>query len=191
MDLGTGGSAEMIVIGNDSYLRQPGTDQYMALPGLGNPFGGNQSLSNPQQLASFAEFADSAYIVGNETLNNVPTTRVAFTYQAGKAANRAALATGVPTPSAAVGEAKGDMWIEQGTFYVRQMKITTKMNSPSASPINTDVSVTVFYSAFNQPVNPPIQKPENIISVPGNLPDATVSPPVTDTVPGPAGTPVP
>jgi hypothetical protein len=176
MDLGTQGSAEMIIIGNDSYLKQPGTEQFMLLSGLGNPFGGNQSLSNPQQLSSFAEFADSASIVGPEGLNGVNTTHVTFTYDASKAAEQAAKASGAPTPAAAVGKATGDMWIEQSTSYVRQMKITTTTQGPSASPVNSTVSVTVTYSAFNQPVNPPIAKPENVITLPGNQPGPTATP---------------
>jgi hypothetical protein len=169
MDLGSIGKSEVIFIGGDTYIKQPGVDQYMHIAGTGNPLGGSPGMTNPQQLTGLADLATSASIVGTESLEGVQTTHVTFTYDANKALQGATGASGAPTPPANIGQTTGDIWIEDSTSYVRQLKITTEPNPKSASPVNRTSIVTVKYSKFNEPVSPPIEKPTNIIPGPGNV----------------------
>src|SRR3954453_8014701 len=118
-----GGSVEMIVIGQDTYMKQPGSESYIDLSGMGNPLGGVNGLNQPQQLANFATFASSANIVGDETIDGAETSKIEFTYDLGQSAAAAAQASGVaatPDPALQGQKSTGNIWIEKSTGYLRK-----------------------------------------------------------------------
>ena len=83
--------------------------------------------------------------------------------------------------------ANGDMWIEKGTNYVRQIKIVSPPTVTGALPTTVaggDTTVLITYSKFDEPVNPPIEKPAGVQGLPGEGQTGV-------TTPEPVGTPVP
>jgi outer membrane lipoprotein-sorting protein len=173
------GKIEMIIIGNDTYMKQPGSEQYMSLGAVGGGLGSVAGLGNPSQSSSLAQFADSASIVGDENVDGLDTTHVTFTYdvdkamqaaaqQAGSAGSAAATAAATPTNT----KAKGDVWIDKSTNYIHKMVFVSKSNmpNPQANPVATgDSTITIIYSKYNEPVSPAIEKPANVVTLPGNV----------------------
>lgn len=171
--MGTIGKIDMVMIGSDTYMKQPGSDQYISLGAVGGA-NGLPGLNNPAQTASIAQFADSASIVGDEKVDGVDTTHVTFTYDVDKAMKaaeqQASNAVGTaPTPTKM--KAKGDIWIDKSTNYIHKMVFVTKSTVPvpQGSPATGDSTITLVYSKFNEPVTPPIEKPANVTTMPGNV----------------------
>lgn len=158
MDLGPAGQAQVLVIGGHSYTKIPGQDAYVEASTGGSPLGAS---SNP---IGFAEFAESANIIGDEMIDGTDTTHVKFSYDAAKALAMAAAQSGLATPTTVVsiGKADADMWIEKSTGYMRMFKYTLLVSG-------TDTSTTITLSKFNEEVTPPIEKPTNITTLPGAL----------------------
>jgi hypothetical protein len=174
---GTVGTTDMLIIGNDTYVKQPGSEQYISLGAAGTGLMNLGSLSNPGEAASVAQFADSADIVGDENVDGLATTHVTFTYDVDKAMKATEQQTGgtignvAATPTGM--KAKGDAWIVKDTSYIHKMKFVTA--APDAGmqakplPGTTESTVTVTYSKFNEPVTPPIERPTNVITLPSNV----------------------
>lgn len=180
MDLGAAGKTEMIIIGQDSYVKDPTGTGYISMGSTGSA-GLGQSLS-PNQFGSFAQGAQSVTVVGDETIDGVSTTRVKFSYNLDQLASQSATATGLTTPGVQLGTATGDAWIEKGTNYLRQMQFasTAAVVPGVTTPVaGTDTTTTITYSKFNETVNPPIQKPTNITTLPGVSDAQTALPSLT------------
>lgn len=167
---GTVGNIQMIMVGNDTYMKQPGSDQYMSLGGLGGQ-NGLTGFSNPAQTASIAQFADSASIVGDEKVDGIATTHVTFTYDVDKAMKSAEQQTGSAVASTPTNmKAKGDMWIDKSTNYIHKMVFVTNATGPmpqTGSSGASESTITLTYSKYNEPINPPIEKPANVVTLPG------------------------
>jgi outer membrane lipoprotein-sorting protein len=151
------GKSETIIIGNDSYTKTPGSDSYLH---VNTPV----TAPNPQDMSMMA-LVESADIVGDETIEGVATTHLKYVFDADKAASQ----SGAPTPGAgAMGKVTIEVWIDKATnFPIRQ-----KTSLPVGSTTQT-------FSKFNEPVNPPIEKPTNVsempsmptVEVPGLMPE--------------------
>ena len=134
------GPTESIVIGNQTYVKSPGIDGYMAV-NMNTP-------TTDMRDTSFLPFIQKADIIGDETINGIATTRLTYTYDASQA-----------TPGANMGLVTIEMWVDKATNYpVRQKVVTT---SPTAS------TTTITFSKINEPISPPIEKPTNIVEIPG------------------------
>jgi hypothetical protein len=183
MNLGDVGSSEMINIGNETYYKQPGMDSYIPFQGEDNPLAGVSSLTNPDEISSFANVADSASIVGDETIEDADTTHVTFTYDLDKAVRDEAQQTGQPTPSTAYGKATGDMWIEKDTDRVRQVRFLMSPQAIGGATTGTsgETTVLITYSRFDEPVDPPIEKPTNITQLPSGIPGMEETPSAGET----------
>jgi outer membrane lipoprotein-sorting protein len=149
-----GQTIQIIVIGGHSYTQIPGGgDSYIE-----GPF--DSSLLTATDASAVGDFAQSATVVGDETIDGVNTTHVKFSYDADKAAQAALEAMGTPTTATNdLGMANAEMWIEKDTNYIRQFKVT----STTAGATST---TTVNYSNLNETINPPIEKPTNIATMP-------------------------
>ena len=150
-----GQTIQIIVIGGSSYTQIPGGgDSYIE-----GPF--DSSLLTTTDTTAIGDYAQSATVVGDETIDGVSTTHVKFSYDADKAAQAALAALGTPTTAATstLGMADAEMWIEKGTNYTRQFKVT----STTAGATST---TTVNYSKLNETIDPPIEKPANVTSMP-------------------------
>jgi len=175
-DLGGQGTTEMIIVDNETFFKQPGTDTYMSLGASEGLLGAMTTFVDPENITSFGDIATSASIEGEEELDGVSTTRVKFEYDLAKAEAAMAEQMGQPsTPTGAQGNASGEMWVEKGTNYIRQMTIMT------AGDLGTGVTggtstVTITYSNFDEPVNPPIEKPANVQDLPSGLPGMSLTP---------------
>lgn len=181
MDLGAAGKTEMIIIGQDSYVKDPTGTGYISTGSTGSA-GLGQSLS-PSQFGSFAQGAQSVTIVGDETIDGASTTHVKFSYNLDQMASQSATATGLATPGVQLGMTTGDAWIEKGTNYLRQMQFVSPaavVPGTTTTPVaGTDTTTTITYSKFNEAINPPIQKPTNITTVPGVSDAQTALPSLT------------
>ncbi len=148
IDSGPSGKSEIVIIGQDSYMKLPGTNSY-------NRFSlGASPLGVANNIAGFADIAENPIIVGDENMEGVDATHVKFTYSLEKALEMAAGEEGkaIPTSSVSMGKADGDAWIEKATGYIR---VLTNRISLDGAPTTT----TVIFSNFDEDVNPPIEKP--------------------------------
>lgn len=157
------GTTEIIIIGNDSYAKAPGTNDYTQLPA--GTMSGVNSGASPSQISALLNTAESGQVVGDEQIQGVDTTHIQFTYDQTKAISEMAIAAGqpTPTPNAALGDlgkATVDAWIEKSTSYIRQYKVAAE--SGAAGQTNT----TLTLSKFNETVTPPIEKPSNVSTLP-------------------------
>ncbi|MDQ6694150.1 MAG: LppX_LprAFG lipoprotein [Chloroflexota bacterium] len=175
MDMGSLGKSDVIVIGKDTYAKIPGTDSYVASPSAG----GANSISDPNQLTSLAKFANSASIIGDETIDGANTSHIKFSYNLDQAMSDTANAAGQATPASKLGNADGEIWVEKSTGYMRQLKLQTLSAADvTGTPgVPTTTNITVKYSKFNEDINPPIVKPTNITTVPSGLGGSTGSTP--------------
>lgn len=139
-----GTTTEVIIIGGSSYVKIPGGDQYFE--SVADP-----SLLNGANAASFAEVAQDAKIVGDETIDGAATTHLTFSYD-----NNAAVGG---TTGQDLGTAQSDVWIDKSTNLIRQFKATSEVSGVSSS-------TTVTYSKFDETIDPPIEKPTNIMVMP-------------------------
>ena len=62
-----------------------------------------------------------------------------------------------------LGTATADIWVDKATKYIRQYKYTDQNGT-----------TTMKFSKFDEPVNPPIEKPTNITQMPN--PDTMLTP---------------
>lgn len=143
-----GVSSEVIVIGGSSYVKVPGGDQYIESPA-------DASLLQSANAATFADIAQDAKIVGNEDIDGAATTHLTFTYDANAAAQSA---TG-STTGTDLGMATSDIWIDKSTNYIRQFKVVSEAAGVSST-------TTIKYSKFDETIDPPIEKPTNIMTMP-------------------------
>jgi outer membrane lipoprotein-sorting protein len=150
-----GQTIQIIVIGTSSYTQVPGAgDSYIE-----GPFDPSL-LTTTTGSTAIGDFAQSATVVGDETVDGASTTHVKFSYDADKAAQAAQAALGTPTTATSnLGMADAEMWIEKGTNYTRQFKVT----STTAGATST---TTVNYSKLNEIIDPPIEKPANVTTMP-------------------------
>lgn len=142
-----GTSTEIIIVGGSSYVKLPGGDQYIESPS-------DPSLLNSTNAASFAELAQDAKVVGDETIDGAATTHLTFSYDN----NAAAAGTGA-TAGQDLGMAQSDIWIDKSTNLIRQFKVSTDVAGTSST-------TTVTYSKFDETIDPPIEKPTNIMVMP-------------------------
>lgn len=175
MDVAGTGKVEMIVIGKDSYIKNPLGEGYVATGDAGNA-GITQSLS-PSQFTNFSQGSQNATVVGDETIDGASTTHVKFSYDMGKIAAQSG-ATGQATPPANMAVATGEAWIDKSTGYLRQFRFV----SPGAAMPGTtgtatgESTTTITYSKFNEAINPAIQKPTNVIMMPSAADAQTAMP---------------
>jgi outer membrane lipoprotein-sorting protein len=137
-----GVSTEVIIIGNTTYTKIPGTDQYAETPGDAS----TMTQANPSEIANVAQ---NATIVGDETLNGVDTTHVRYSVNVDDTSG----ATGASSATEA------DVWIEKSTGFIHQYKIVSEAGGVSST-------TTIVYSKHNEPISPPIEKPANIMTLP-------------------------
>jgi outer membrane lipoprotein-sorting protein len=162
-----GQTIQIIVIGSSSYTQVPGAgDSYIE-----GPFDPSL-LATTSGSTAIGDFAQSATVVGDETIDGASTTHVKFSYDADKAAQAVLAATGTPTAAITatsnLGMADAEMWIEKGTNYTRQFKVTT-------TTAGTTSTTTVNYSKLNETIDPPIEKPANVTTMPDvNIPTIAV-----------------
>lgn len=149
-----GQTIQIIVVGGSSYTQIPGGgDSYIE-----GPF--DSSLLTTTDTTAVGDFAQSATVVGDETIDGASTTHVKFSYDADKAAQAALEALGTPTTATSdLGMADAEMWIEKGTNYIRQFKVTS-------TTAGTTSTTTVNYSKLNETIDPPIEKPANVTTMP-------------------------
>lgn len=148
MTLETAGtSTEVILIGGSSYVKVPGGDQYFESPA-------DPSLLNAANATSFAEIAQDAKVVGDEDIDGTATTHISFTYDANKVAESTGASTGTD-----LGTAQSDVWIDKSTNLIRQFKVVS-------TAAGTSSTTTVKYSKFDETIDPPIEKPTNIMVIP-------------------------
>lgn len=166
MDVAGTGKVEMIVIGKDSYIKNPLGEGYVAAGDAGNSTI-TQSFS-PSQFTNFSQGSQNATVVGDETIDGASTTHVKFSYDMGKMAAQSG-ATGQATPPANMATATGEAWIDKSTGYLRQFRFVSPGAAiPGATSTPTGESTTtITYSKFNEDINPAIQKPTNVITMPG------------------------
>jgi len=143
----SGVSTEVIIIGNSSYVKVPGGDQYIETPA-------DASMLSALSTTSVADLAQDTEVVGKETINGVETTHVTFMYDA----NAAASMVGA-TPTTDMGMSKSDLWIDESTGYIIQSKSTSEVAGASSTS-------TLTYSKFDETIDPPIEKPTNIMTMP-------------------------
>jgi hypothetical protein len=184
MNLGDVGNSEMIAIGDEAYYKQPGMESYIPFQGEGNPLAGMTSFTNPDEVTSFANVADSAEVVGDEQIEGADTTHVRFTYDLDRAVRAEAELSGSPTPVEEYGKAMGDMWIDKDTHFMRQIKLVMSPEAMGGATGTTgETTVQITYSRFNEPVNPPIEKPTNITQLPSGIPGMEETPAVETPMP--------
>jgi hypothetical protein len=153
----------MLVVGQEVYLQQPGTQTFIPISRSGSQAAGMGLLGNPQQVTSFAQLADSANIAGDEQIDGVDTTHVQFTYDLSKVGEDAV----APTQT---GQATGDMWVEKSSGYARRIRIITPASAQTGQPASSTggtSTVVITYSKFDEPISVPIEKPGNITNLPG------------------------
>jgi outer membrane lipoprotein-sorting protein len=168
---GTQAATEMVIIGKETYFKQPGIDSFLALGENSETASSIGELAAPEIALSLIDLANSAVMEGNENLNGAHTVRVSFTYGLNKAQEALARQSGTPfTPTPGLGTATGLMWIEKGTDYTRQVRIVTAGRATGQPWAAKESAVTITYSKFNEAVNPPVEKPSNVIELPGGLP---------------------
>jgi outer membrane lipoprotein-sorting protein len=189
---GTAGTVEMVIFGKDTYMKQAGSEQYMSLGDTGSGLMGLGGLSNPSQTSSITQFADSADIVGDENVDGLEATHITFTYDPNKAMQASTAMTGAVATAIAMAtptsmKSKADAWVDKSTGYIHKIKFVTQTTNPSpqanpvgGTPTTTESTITLTYSKFNEPINPPIEKPTNVITLPNEM-----------GTPVPVGTPVP
>jgi len=153
-----GQTIQIIVVGGSSYTQIPGGgDSYIE-----GPFD-SSLLTTSTGSTAIGDYAQSATVVGDETVDGASTTHVKFSYDADKAAQAALAALGTPTAAttatSTLGMADAEMWIEKGTNYTRQFKVTS-------TTAGTTSTTTVNYSKLNETIDPPIEKPANITTMP-------------------------
>jgi len=141
-----GVSTEIIIIGGSSYVKLPGGDQYVESPA-------DPSMLNAANATSFAEIAQDAKVVGDEDIDGTATTHISFTYDANKAAEAAG------TTGTDLGTAQSDVWVDKSTNLIRQFKVVS-------TAAGTSSTTTVKYSKFDETIDPPIEKPTNIMVIP-------------------------
>jgi hypothetical protein len=134
-----GVSAEIIIIGDKSYTKAQGMDQYIEGPA-------DTSALASADASDIATTAQNATIVGEETINGVNTTHVSYTATTSDASGAAA-------------SSQTDLWIDESTGYIHQIKVVSEAGGVSSTS-------TITYSKFNEPISPPIEKPENIMTLP-------------------------
>lgn len=175
MNITPQGPTELITIGKEMYYRMPGNDQYTALGGASNPLGSVGAAGTAQDPEIITQSMESADIVGDETLDGADTTHIKFTYDIDKALDLSIQKNGLgQSPSAAkLGKTTGEIWIEKSTGYVHKIVIDT---AQAGTPSTDGGNVTATYSKFNEPVTPPIERPQDITNLPGTEPLGTPGP---------------
>jgi len=143
------GNINVILVDNATYTRIPGSDAYIETTGV-------SPLGAPTDTSGFADLAQNATVVGDETLDGVDTTHVKFSYDADKAM---AASGAAPTTGMNLGMVDADVWIEKSTNYMHQLMT-------SSTVAGTPSSTTITYSKFNEEITPPIEKPTNIQQMP-------------------------
>jgi len=146
------GDTELIMIGGESYTQVPGTDTYLSIP-VGADMG---SL---RDSTSVLAFADTAEIVGDETIDGVDTTHVRFSYDQDKASQEMAEDANLPTAvPGTLGRANAEVWIAKSTSYFHKYMVTTTGQAAGTT--------TITFSNYNEPITPPIEKPANVTTMP-------------------------
>jgi hypothetical protein len=154
----TAGLTDNIAIGPDLYTKAPGSDSYVVSPSY--PFL-LRVASVLRNMDAYTQNAQGATLVGSEQLGPAQVKHVSFYYDPEKVTASFYQAQGVPTPVPTPGAAtlaRGEMWFDAGSYYVRQYKVELP---PSANQTTTQTT-TITLTNFNNPVSPPIEKPTNV-----------------------------
>jgi outer membrane lipoprotein-sorting protein len=134
-----GTSTEILVIGDKSYTKAPGLDQYIEGPA-------DRSLLEATNTGDITASTQGATVVGQETINGVNTTHIHYSASADDA-------------SGATGTAETDIWIDESTGYIHKIEVAAESGGVSSTS-------TITYSKFDEPVSPPIEVPENVMTMP-------------------------
>lgn len=126
--------ADMLKIGQDVYIREGDNSPYRLIPGA-NPVGGFDPL---QPLLSNSLTLDTAFIKDDEQVDGRKASHIFYTYDASQL-------TGIDS-----GQVKEEMWIDKQNNYILEIKSASEKDVPA---------LWTFYSKFDEPVSPPIEKP--------------------------------
>jgi hypothetical protein len=155
----TAGMTERIAIGPNLYTKAPGSDAYVVSPSYPFLLKIASVLSN---MDAYTQNAQGATLVGSEQLGPAQVKHVSFYYDPEKVTASYYQAQGVPTPVPTPGAAtlaKGEMWFDAGSYYVRQYKSELP---PSPATGNMTQTTTITLTNLNNPVTPPIEQPSNV-----------------------------
>lgn len=167
------GKVEEIIVGNNMYMKMPGSDAYLALPS--NP-AVVRTIASLRGMDVYIQNAQGATIVGSEQVGGADTTHIKFSYDQDKVTAAFDQALGLPTPVPNTGPpnmATGEMWIDKSNYYLRQHKYDLGSGALVQGKIQVIMSTL---SKFNEPVSPPIEKPTNVQQLPGQPGQATPTP---------------
>jgi len=135
LSMGTAaGNVNVIIVDNTTYTQIPGSDAYIESGSGVSPLGASTDTSG------FAELAQNATVVGDETLDGVETTHIKFSYDGDKAMAQSGVTSGT---NMNLGTVDADVWIEKATNYTHQLKT-------SSTVAGTPSSTTITYSKFNE-----------------------------------------
>ena len=155
----TAGTTENIAIGPNLYTKAPGSDAYVVSPSYPFLLKIAAVLSN---MDAYTQDAQGATLVGDEQLGPAQVKHVSFYYDPEKVTAAYYQAQGVPTPVPTPGAAtmaKGEMWFDSGSYYVRQYKSELM---PDAATGGMTQTTTITLTNFNNTVSPPIEQPNNV-----------------------------
>jgi len=160
---GTAGMTENIAIGPNLYTKAPGSDAYVVSPSYPFLLKIGSVLRN---MDAYTQDAQGATLVGSEQLGPAQVKHITFYYDPEKVTAAFYQAQGVPTPVPTPGAAtlaKGEMWFDNGSYYVRQYKSELM---PATATGGMTETTTITLTNFNNTVSPPIEQPTNIQQAP-------------------------
>ena len=128
------------------------------------------ALSDPQQFTSLAQLSDSADIVGEENIDGVNTVHIKFSYDPKRLGNQAVPSSGGTIST--MGPADGDIWVEKSTGYARRLSLKTQQGAIGGQT-TSETTILLVYSKFDEAISPPIEKPKQLMTIPGQLPSPT------------------
>jgi outer membrane lipoprotein-sorting protein len=168
---------ELVVFDKDTYLRQPTATVFVKTEGGYDPPDVVGTLLGPQALTYYALLGSDQKLVSEEQLDGVETVHLTFNFNPNLVDSRAAILANQPTPvpvSGSEGNFQGHMWVEKGTNYVRRIQWLPPAAGEGTPSAGGQRTVTVNYSKFNEPVNPPIVPPDSFITkTPSPVPQPT------------------
>lgn len=188
------GHGEAIVFdgGKDVYLKIAGNSGYIAEGSNDNILPGAITIFlDPLQLNGHPRTTRDARLAGEEMLNGLSTIKVTFTIYENHHSLRGNERSSLPVPTEVPGQppmsesslpardSHAEVWIEKGTNYIVRFRETTRYQAkdypgipatPEAGGEAGTGSVawpmTWTFSNFNKEIDPPIERPTNIMPTP-------------------------
>lgn len=132
---------KVVAIGQECYVQKPGSDTYV-IADQPTRFG-TGCVAPYQELSKQISAMKSAHIEGDETIDGINTTHINFIYDTAVSLNMEA---------GMLGESGADVWIDKQTGFIHQQIVY------GGSSLSLSIA-PVIYSKFNEPIQPPIEKP--------------------------------